>query len=125
MGHLRYLYFYLLGGVVSALGHVFYQPSSTVPCVGASGAIAGVLGAALILYPRARVVVLVPIFIFFRMVQMPAFIFLIIWFVGQVFLAHLVKGGEIQIAVAAHIVGFLYGLLAVFLFRKKASPIGF
>jgi membrane associated rhomboid family serine protease len=83
MGHFRFLVFYLACGVAASLVHLITAPSSSVPTVGASGAIAGVLGAYFLLFPRARVVTLVPIFFFFQIVEIPAFIFLGFWFLLQ------------------------------------------
>jgi len=121
LGHLGFLLFYLMAGVISGLGHAAFMPQSTVPCVGASGAIAGVMGAGLVLFPRARVATLIPFFVIIRLVKLPAFVFLIIWFAGQVLLTlQSPPAGEAQIAVMAHIVGFVYGLLGVLLFLPKA-----
>src|SRR3990172_7384507 len=85
MGGMRYLVFYLLSGVAAALLQAFLVSSSNVPMVGASGAIAGVLGAYMILFPQARVVSLVPIFFIFTTVEVPAVIFLLFWFITQLF----------------------------------------
>jgi membrane associated rhomboid family serine protease len=121
MGHGRYLAFYLLAGYAGGLLEVWVQPASTVPLVGASGAIAGVMGAYLMLFPYSRVLVLIPIIIFFDVVEIPAIIFLGIWFVLQ-----LVGGvGRIPettsaggVAFWAHLGGFLPGVSAVWLFRR-------
>ncbi len=115
LGHGRYLAFYLLCGAVSFLAQIFVQSNSMVPNVGASGAIAGVLGAYILLFPRARVVTLLPIFIFFTVVEIPAFIFLGIWFLIQFFsgAASLGSSSALSGGVAwwAHIGGFLAGML--------------
>src|SRR5204862_5028534 len=83
MGHGRFLVFYLLCGVAAALAQTITGPDSVVPMVGASGAIAGVMGAYFVLYPRSRIVTLIPIFFFFQVVEVPAILFLGIWFVMQ------------------------------------------
>ncbi len=115
LGHGRYLVFYLICGVASFLVQILFQANSMVPNVGASGAIAGVLGAYILLFPRARVVTLVPIFFFFTVVEIPAFIFLGIWFLiqfasGAMTIGHTsaFSGG---VAWWAHIGGFLVGML--------------
>ena len=80
MGHGRFLVFYLLCGVAAALGQTFVQPRSELPMVGASGAIAGVMGAYFVLYPRSKIVTLLPIFFFIQLIEIPAIFFLGIWF---------------------------------------------
>lgn len=112
MGHFRYLVFYVACGIAASLTHLLSVPSSPVPTVGASGAIAGVLGAYFLLFPRARVLTLVPIFFFIQVVEIPAFIFLGIWFLLQFFSGSIalfssqVTGG---VAWWAHIGGFAAG----------------
>lgn len=124
MGRMRYLAFYLLCGLAAAGAHVLAGPASPVPTVGASGAISGVLGAYLVLYPRVHVRVLIPIIIFFTVVRVPAFVVLLLWFAFQV-LAGLpqlssvdadVSGG---VAVWAHVGGFLAGVLLVKPFENR------
>jgi membrane associated rhomboid family serine protease len=128
MGSLRYLVFYLLGGVAAALLHVFVQPTSTIPVVGASGAIAAVMGAYFLLFPRARVISLVPIFVFAWFVQVPAVIYLGVWFVSQLYSGVLSLGGAGGVEMGgvawwAHIGGFVFGLLlaGVFGVRRKRT----
>jgi len=128
MGSLRYLVFYLLGGVAAALLHVFVQPASTMPVVGASGAIAAVMGAYFLLFPRARVISLVPVFIFAWFVQVPAVIYLGLWFVSQLYSGVLSLGGAGGVEMGgvawwAHIGGFVFGLLlaGVFGARRKRT----
>lgn len=117
LGHFRYLLFYLICGLAAAFLHIFTNPGSTVPTVGASGAIAGVLGAYLILFPRARVLTLFPIFFFFQLVELPALLFLGIWFVMQFFsgaLSLVAANGQMGgTAWWAHIGGFVAGLLMI------------
>jgi membrane associated rhomboid family serine protease len=121
MGKIRYLIFYLLSGVAAALLQAYILPSSTVPMIGASGAVAGVLGAYLILFPRSRIASLVPILFIFTIVEIPAMLFLIFWFFSQLYsgLFAIQGGGESGIAWWAHIGGFAFGVLMVFFFRKR------
>ncbi len=126
MGSLRFLGFYLAAGVVSALMHVMFNPGSPVPAVGASGAIAGVLGAYAYAFPRARVVTLVPIIFFFQIVALPALLVLGLWFVFQFFSATLFAGGGGGgVAWWAHIGGFLFGILAMALRRRRRRSTAF
>jgi membrane associated rhomboid family serine protease len=128
MGHFRYLVFYLLCGWTASYAHILSQPGSTIPSIGASGAIAGVLGAYMLLYPRAHVVTLIPFGFFTQLVRVPALFFLGFWFLQQ-FLSGTLSltartaqtGG---VAWWAHIGGFAAGLLLVFVFQKpKRRPI--
>jgi membrane associated rhomboid family serine protease len=119
MGHGGYLAFYLLAGVVAGLTHTLFVAGSTTPTVGASGAIAGVLGAYFLLYPRGRVLTFIPVFFLPWLIEVPAFIFLGFWFFSQLSsgllsLGHLGAGGSFSgIAWWAHIGGFLAGLVVV------------
>ncbi len=108
LGHTRYLVFYLLTGVVSAIAHGLIDPSSQVPLVGASGAVSGVLGAYIVMFPRARVVTLVILFLF----EVPAFFFILVWFVIQVFsgFGALAAPSRAGVAFFAHVGGFLAGV---------------
>jgi len=123
-GHLRFLLFYLLCGVLATLAHIITNPLSAVPTIGASGAIAGVMGAYFILYPRARIVTLIFLFIFVQIVEIPALFFLGFWVILQIlsgaFTTGLTKesGG---VAWWAHIGGFLVGFLLIFIFKKTRS----
>ena len=121
MGGERYLVFYLLSGVAAGLLQAFLLPESSVPMVGASGAIAGVLGAYLVLFPRARILSLVPILFIFTLIEIPAVVFLLFWFASQLFSGFLSLGGASGSGVAwwAHIGGFVFGLLGVFLFARR------
>ena len=116
MGHLRFAVFYVLTGVIAALGHVASDPASTLPLVGASGAISAIMGAYLVLYPRARVATLFVFIIVFRIIWLPAFVMLGMWFAYQL-LASLLTPVGAGVAFAAHIAGFLAGLGLIFLFR--------
>jgi membrane associated rhomboid family serine protease len=121
LGHLKYLLLYLFMGAASQLFHIFSSPFSTTPLVGASGAIAGVLGAYFILFPHARILTLVPLGFFITFVHLPAVIFLGFWFILQLFNASLqgVAMGAQAVAWWAHIGGFLVGAGIGLLIRKK------
>ena len=120
MGHGRFLLFYLLTGLVAAGAHVASAPGSTLPMVGASGAISAIMGAYLVLYPRARVHTLIIIIILFRIIPIPAWIFLLFWFLLQVASSSLqLPGGGGGVAFWAHIGGFLAGLALVKLFQNE------
>ena len=128
MGSWRFLGFYLSAGFVAALLHSALQPGSPIPTVGASGAIAGVLGAYALAFPRARVMTLIPIFFFFQVVAIPALVVLGIWFVFQFVAGTMSLGagaGSGGVAWWAHIAGFAYGFVVMGLMtrRKRArSP---
>ncbi|NJD19712.1 MAG: rhomboid family intramembrane serine protease [Gemmatimonadetes bacterium] len=116
MGHLRFVVFYLLTGVVAALAHVALDPASTVPLVGASGAISAVMGAYMVLYPRARVDTLFWIVVFVRVIPLPAWVILGYWFFIQVASTGAVGGGG-GVAYAAHVGGFVAGALLIKVFE--------
>jgi membrane associated rhomboid family serine protease len=125
MGRARFLVFYLLCGVLAGAAHVAFNAGSAVPTIGASGAIAGVMGAYLVLFPGARVITLVPVFFYPLFVELPAFVFLLLWFAGQVlsstlaFVAPEEVGG---IAFLAHVGGFVAGVLLHWLFLRPGGP---
>jgi membrane associated rhomboid family serine protease len=121
MGHGRYLVFYLVGGVVASLTHILTNPGSQIPTVGASGAIAAVLGAYLVLYPQSKVLTIIPLGFFLRMSLVPASIVLGLWFVLQFFSGVLSLGGPDVGGVAfwAHIGGFLSGVVMAKLFARR------
>lgn len=119
MGHIRYAFFYLLGGFASTLLHIVIYSNSEIPVVGASGAIAAVMGAYFVLYPLSTIVTLVPIFFFFLPFNIPAFIFLFVWFIMQFWMGTITLFvGMTNIAFWAHIGGFLFGTLLGRFFRK-------
>jgi len=120
MGKLRYLIFYLLSGTAAALLQAFLLPTSQVPMIGASGAIAGVLGAYLVLFPNARVASLVPIIFIFTVIEVRAFIFLIFWFVLQLY-SGLFAAQASGVAWWAHVGGFIFGMIMVPFFRKRIA----
>ncbi len=122
LGHGRYLSFYLLCGLAATVLHIVLDPHSTIPTVGASGAISGVLAAYLVMFPRARVITVIPIFIFLQFAELPALVVLGFWFVVQ-FFNGLVSlgyetGGMGGVAWWAHVGGFVAGLVLVLPFRK-------
>jgi len=121
LGHLKYLLFYLLMGVISGLAQVAFDPESNIPIIGASGAVAGILGAYLVSCPRARVLALIPIFIVFTVAELPAVVFLGFWFLLQLFQGVASIGVDVSIAWWAHIAGFVGGMLLVNLFAKRLN----
>ena len=127
LGHGRFIVFYLACGVVAAIGQAVIDPTSTLPTIGASGAIAGVMGAYFLLYPQSRVLTLVPLIIFWEVVELPAPLLLGFWFLMQLFSAGTIaataatRGGG-GIAFMAHIAGFLMGMAVVFVLRRREEP---
>jgi membrane associated rhomboid family serine protease len=122
MGKPRFVAFYLLGGLAATLSQVLIDPDSTVPSIGASGAVAAVLGGYILLYPRARVVTLVFIIFFITVLELPAYVVLGLWFLiqllyGSADLAQPVEGGGV--AYFAHIGGFVFGLVLIKLFANR------
>ncbi|HEX8619300.1 MAG TPA: rhomboid family intramembrane serine protease [Thermoanaerobaculia bacterium] len=127
LGHGKYLIFYLACGFLATYAHAFFSPGSRIPAIGASGAIAGVLGAYLVLYPKARVMTLIPIFIFITIRELPAIFILGIWFVLQLFSGVGSLGvTDAQdmggVAYFAHIGGFLAGMLLIAPFGGFRRP---
>jgi membrane associated rhomboid family serine protease len=127
LGHGKYLVFYLACGFVATFAHAFFSPASRIPAIGASGAIAGVLGAYLVLFPRAQVTTLIPIFIFITIRQIPAIIILGLWFVLQLFSGVGSLGvTDAQdmggVAYFAHIGGFVAGMLLIAPFGGFRRP---
>jgi membrane associated rhomboid family serine protease len=120
MGHRRFLFFYLSGGIVAMLAQVLANPNSRVPCLGASGAIAAVMGAFIVTYPRDRIRTLLFLFIFVRITFVPAALLIGFWFLTQLFdfglVAEANTGG---VAYLAHIAGFLYGVVLGRLFMDE------
>jgi len=119
MGGLRFIAFYLLSGLAAAFAQVFTDPTSVYPMVGASGAISGVMGAYVVLYPRVRVYTLVPLFIFFTTIALPAWVMLGYWMLLQVFGGLGALGSsEGGVAFFAHVGGFLAGVVLVKFFAR-------
>jgi membrane associated rhomboid family serine protease len=125
MGPVRFVVFYLLAGASALALQVAISPNSAVPTLGASGAIAGVLGGYILIYPRARVLTLIFLFVFFTFIEIPAFLFLFIWFAQQAVFGAIdltnPTGGGGGVAYFAHVGGFAFGLLAIRLFAKRRS----
>jgi membrane associated rhomboid family serine protease len=121
MGHIRFVAFYLICGVAASLAHIYLSPTSPIPAVGASGAISGVMGAYILLYPRASVQTFFPPFFFFHV---PAFLFLGYWFFLQLSMGVMTTGPEAAetggVAVWAHVGGFVAGAILVRPFVKRA-----
>ena len=119
LGHVRFVFFYLICGTVAALAQVFVNPTSNIPMIGASGAVSGVLGAYLIFYPRARVRTLVFLGIFITFLRLPAVFLLGVWIIGQVISAMLSSPGSPGVAWFAHLGGFGCGLILGPLMKKR------
>jgi membrane associated rhomboid family serine protease len=124
MGRVKYLLFYLVGGLAATALQVAVGPNSTAPTLGASGAIAAVLGAYIVLYPRAKVLTLVFIIFLFTVIELPAWVMLGVWFAEQAVFgaAGLTNptGGGSGVAYFAHVGGFVFGLLAVRVLAQRA-----
>jgi membrane associated rhomboid family serine protease len=123
VGHGRFIVFYLLCGFAAAAGQIAIEPDSMLPTIGASGAIAGMMGAYFVLYPHSRVLTLIP-WIFIQVVELPAVVLLGFWFLMQLVSAGAIAAtasthGSGGVAFAAHVVGFLVGMVGVFVFRKR------
>ncbi len=125
MGHFKFLVFYLLCGLAASGAHILTNAGSRVPSLGASGAIAGVLSGYLVLYPRARVLVLLPLWWIWQTFEVPALLFLGFWFVQQFFYGLLALGPQSAqtggVAWWAHIGGFVAGAVLVWVFAEKAK----
>src|SRR5947209_2137067 len=127
LGHAGFIFFYLLCGIIAAFGQIAMDPESTLPTIGASGAIAGVMGAYFVLYPRSRVLTLIPLFFWWEIFELPALVLLGFWFLMQLFSAGAIaitasSHGSGGVAFMAHIAGFLSGVIGVFAFRKREQP---
>ncbi len=123
LGHAKYLIFYLACGVAAALAHVALNGDSRVPTIGASGAIAGVMGAYMVKFPRARIITLIFLFVFVTTIEIPAYVILLYWFVIQIFsgvgsigYSQISQGG---VAWFAHVGGFVTGIILVMLMRTR------
>lgn len=120
MGHVRFITFYVACGILAVFSHAITDPSSTVPMVGASGAISGVLGAYLLLFPRAQVLVLIPLGLYTRTMYVPAAVVLGLWFVMQVLSGGMSIGrAGGGVAFFAHVGGFLAGMGLIGLFKRR------
>jgi membrane associated rhomboid family serine protease len=124
MGHVRFFFFYVACGAAGSLTHTILFPTSTIPSIGASGSIAGLLGAFLVLHPRARIVTLFPLVVYWAMAEIPALLFLPVWFGMQFFSGFLAlqaaRGTQEVAGVAwwAHVGGFLFGMIVAAAWRK-------
>jgi len=121
MGRFRFILFYLICGVAAVYAHAFTDSHSTIPMVGASGAISGVLGAYLLLFPHARVLTLMPFGFFTQIVKVPAMVVLGFWFIGQFANGMFSGRGRGGVAWFAHVGGFLAGMALIHLFKKSGS----
>jgi membrane associated rhomboid family serine protease len=125
MGHVKFVVFYVVGGIAALALQTAISPDSVVPTIGASGAIAAVLGGYILLYPRARVVTVIFIVFFFTILELPAMLVLGLWFVQQVAFGYFdvanPTGGGGGVAYFAHIGGFVFGLAAIRLFASRAK----
>ena len=126
VGHGRFILFYLLCGIAASIGQILMNPESTLPTIGASGAIAGVMGAYFVLYPRSRVLTLVTLVFFWEVIEVPAIMLLGFWFVMQLFSAGAIavtaSTGGGGVAFMAHVAGFLCGAGGIFVFRQRKRP---
>ncbi|MGC8594264.1 MAG: rhomboid family intramembrane serine protease [Candidatus Kryptoniota bacterium] len=122
LGHSKYLIFYILSGLAAATLQIYIDPGSSIPTIGASGAISGVLGSYIVLFPRARILTLIPIFFFFDIIELPAFLFIGIWFLMQFFSGIEALGIDTTGGVAwwAHVGGFIFGLFITPLFKMRS-----
>jgi membrane associated rhomboid family serine protease len=123
MGHTRYLVFYFLCGFVAIFAQALSEPHSAYPIIGASGAISGVLGAYLLLFPRAKVLTLVLLPFFFTTLRLPAMLLLLLWFAVQLLSDLAGQDGGSSVAFRAHIGGFLTGMLLVPLLKRRGVPL--
>ena len=124
LGHIKYFFFYLLTGIIAALIQFLISTGSVIPIVGASGAISGVLGAYLIFFPKSRIVTVVPILFFIRIIHLPATVFIFIWFLIQFIggINSAGRGADVGgVAFWAHIGGFVAGLLLAQFFVKELN----
>ncbi len=123
MGHVRFILFYFLCGIAAVLAQALPDTSSQIPMIGASGAISGVLGAYLLLFPMARVHVIIPIFIIIQRVKIPALLVLGVWFLMQLFSSLTTSSEGGGVAFGAHIGGFIAGMLLIPFFKYQQVPL--
>jgi membrane associated rhomboid family serine protease len=126
LGHGRFVAFYLLCGLVAAFGQIVIDPTSTLPVIGASGAIAGVMGAYFVLYPHSRVLTLIPLIIIWEVIELPAIVLLGFWFLmqlvsgaGSIAVTSGTHGGGV--AFMAHVAGFVFGALVMLVLRRQPT----
>lgn len=123
LGPVKFICFYLLSGIAAALTQVFLNTQSTIPMIGASGAIGGVLGAYIVNHPKAKVIVLIPLGFFSQIVKIPALYVLGFWFILQFINSSLSSSEGGGVAYGAHIGGFVFGVVAILFFNKKNKPL--
>ena len=123
LGPVKFICFYLLSGIAAALTQVFLNTESTIPMIGASGAIGGVLGAYIVNHPKAKVIVLIPLGFFSQIVKIPALYVLGFWFILQFINSSLSSSEGGGVAYGAHIGGFVFGVVAILFFNKKNKPL--
>ncbi len=121
MGHVRYLLFYLISGIGAAWAHAALHTDSTIPSIGASGAVSGVMGAYLLLFPYSRIVTILPLFFYAYLVELPAYYYIGVWFLGQLWsgILSLALPGAASIAFWAHVGGFVVGMGLTRLFDRR------
>ena len=119
MGHVRFVTFYLVCGIIAVFSHALIEPSSQIPMIGASGAISGVLGAYALIYPHAKVLVILPIGFYLQLLRLPAYWVLGAWFAIQIISSLMTPAGQPGVAWFAHIGGFVAGLVLVILFKRS------
>jgi membrane associated rhomboid family serine protease len=122
VGHFKFIIFYLVGGVAASMLQIVVSADSTIPIIGASGAVSAILGAYILKFPRARVRTLMFIFIFITLINVPAVTFIGIWFFLQ--LVNSLGAGASNVAWYAHIGGFIFGIATILLFQKRNYPGG-
>jgi len=121
IGPVRFIIFYVLAGIAAALTQVYLNTSSTIPMIGASGAIGGVLGAYIVNHPKAKVLVLIPLGFFSQIIKIPALYVLGFWFVLQFINSSLSSSTGGGVAYGAHIGGFIFGVITILFFNKKST----
>jgi len=126
LGHAGYIVFYLLCGIIAAFGQIAADPNSTLPTIGASGAIAGVMGAYFVLYPKSRVLTLVPLILWWQIFELPAIALLGFWFLMQLFSAGEIavtasSHGSGGVAFMAHVAGFVFGGVSMLVLRRQPT----
>ncbi len=125
LGHTRFLFFYIMAAIAAGLAYVLIAPGASVPVIGASGAVAGVLGAYFVLLPRGRVVAVLPVFFFIQIVELPAVLYLLAWFAVQLY-AGISESPEAAViggvAWWAHVGGFLFGVAAAPFIARERAP---
>ena len=121
MGHIKFIFFYLICGIAAVIGQVIQNPESTIPMIGASGAISGILGAYLLIYPKARILVLIPVGLYPLLIRLPAILVLGVWFVIQISSSLLSDPSQGGVAWYAHIGGFIAGMILIWFFKDRET----